>query len=75
MTDIEITEKIKNLKWDVDLEAGTVKSDLVHYRIVKKKNYTDLKGEWASTDMPLVATVINEIQRMAAEAYNKAVNG
>jgi hypothetical protein len=75
MTDIEITEKIKNLKWDIDLEAGTVKSDLVYYRIVKKEDYTDLKSEWVSPDMPLVASVINEIQIKAAGAYKKAING
>jgi hypothetical protein len=30
MNDIELTRKLEFLKWEVDLNAGTVKSDLIH---------------------------------------------
>ena len=73
MNDIEITKLVNNLKWEIDLGNGTCKSELVHYRIIKKKGYIDLKAEWISPDMPTVVTVINDIQRGAVEAYNKAL--
>jgi hypothetical protein len=73
MDDIEITQKIKNLTWNIDLEKGIIESDLVRYKIIKKKNYTDLKGVWFSPDVPTVATVINEIQRSAITAYEEAL--
>jgi hypothetical protein len=37
MDDIELTKKINSLKWEVDLNAGTIKSELVHYKIVEGK--------------------------------------
>ena len=72
MDDIELTKKIKNLQWVVDLEAGTVESELIHYRIVKKSDYVDLKSTWISSDLPTVMSVISEIQRKALAAFRKA---
>jgi len=71
MTDRELTQLIQNLKWKIDLDKGTCESDLVHYRIIKKKDYTDLKSVWISPDLPAVATVINEIQRGAVAALKE----
>jgi len=73
MNDIELTEKIKNLKWKIDLDKGTCESEFVHYRIIKKKDYTDLKSVWISPDLPTVATVINDIQRGAVTALKEAM--
>jgi hypothetical protein len=70
--DIEITKIIENLKWDIDLVKGTIKSELIHYEIIERAGYTDLKAVWISPDMPTVTTVINNIQRQAAEEYKKA---
>jgi len=73
MDDIELTEKIRNLKWDVDLEKGTCYSELMRYRVVRKKDYTDLKSEWISPDIPAAVSVINEIQRGATAAVLEAL--
>jgi len=75
MNDIELTEKIKNLKWKIDLENGTCESELVHYKIIQKKNYTDLKMVWISHDFPAVTAVINEMQGYAVAAFRDAING
>jgi len=73
MTDIELTEKIKNLKWQ--MEGEMLKSDLIHYEIIKGEGYIDLKAKWISPDMPTVPTVLNDIQRKAVEAYKQLVGG
>jgi hypothetical protein len=73
MTDIELTAKIKNLKWHID--GDMLKSDLIHYKIIKKKEYTDLKSVWISPDMPTVTTVLNDIQRKAVIAYKELTKG
>ena len=72
MTDIELTAKIKNLEWHID--GNMLKSDLIHYKIIKKKEYTDLKSVWISPDMPTVTTVLNDIQRKAVKAYKELTN-
>ena len=71
MDDIELTKMVKNLHWIVDLEAGTVKSDIVHYRIIKGTDYIDLKSTWVSPEFPAVTSIINKIQREAVEAFKK----
>jgi hypothetical protein len=73
MTDIELTQKIASLKWEVDLSAGTVKSEMAHYRIFKKREFTDLRSAWISPDIPGVISVINQIQNSAAKAYEEAI--
>ena len=73
MNDIELTRLIKNLKWEIDLEKKTCKSELVHYRIIKKKKYVDLKSVWINPEIPPVMTVINEIQRGAVSALREAM--
>jgi hypothetical protein len=74
MTDIELTEKIKNLRWDIDLSAKTCKSELVHYEIKKGKEYTDLQMYWIHPDIPPAMSAINEIQRSAADAVLESMN-
>jgi hypothetical protein len=71
MTDIEITKKIASLTWEVDLAAGTVKSDLIHYKIVPGDGYVDLESVWISPDIPPVQGVIFSIQKGALAAYQK----
>jgi len=73
MTDIELTEKIKNLKWQID--DGVLKCDLVHYEIIKKKGYVDLKAKWISPDMPAICPELYYIYRKAGEAYKQLVGG
>jgi len=73
MNDIELTKKIKELKWEINLKEKTCKSDLVHYRIIKKKNFINLKSEWIGPDMPTVTTVINDIQQKAVKAVKEAL--
>jgi len=68
MDDIELTAKIKNLRWDIDLLSKTCKSDLVHYEIIRGKDCIDLQMCWISPDVPASTVVINEIQRSATEA-------
>jgi hypothetical protein len=71
VTDAELTGKIASLEWEVDLEAGTVKSDLLHYTIIPGDGYNDLKMTWASPDLPPVITVLDRIQRGAVSAFMK----
>jgi hypothetical protein len=71
MDDISLTEKIKNLQWDIDISANTCKSELVHYEIKDGKGRVDLQMYWISPDIPAVIAVINEIQRSAADAVLK----
>jgi hypothetical protein len=73
MNDIELASKIASLKWEIDLSAGTVKSDMIHYRIVNKKEFVDLRDVWISPDMPAVISVINQVQNSAVEAYREAI--
>jgi hypothetical protein len=75
MDDIELTRKIASLKWEVNLGAGTVESELVRYRIVPGDGHTDLAATWISPDMPSATGVINEIQRGATAALRRAEQG
>jgi hypothetical protein len=71
MDDIELTEKIKNLRWEIDPSAKTCKSELTHYEIIDKREYIDLQMYWIHPDIPPIMSVINEIQRSAVEAILK----
>jgi hypothetical protein len=73
MNDIELSQKIKNLKWKIDLKAGTCKSELVRYKIIYNREFIDLKSVWINPDIPPVAGVINTIQRSAVTAYQEAI--
>ena len=75
MNDIELTEKIKNLKWQIDLTAGTCRSEFAHYRIIKRTGYTDLQSEWINPDLPPVEAAVNKIQQGAADALKEAQGG
>jgi hypothetical protein len=72
MTDIELTQEIDSLVWEVDLSAGTVKSDLVHYSIIKTKEYADLESIWIHPDVPAVISIINQLPDSAVNAYQAA---
>ena len=77
MDDIELTKKIKNLQWDIDLSSGTCKSELVRYEIKNKKDHIDLQMYWISPDIPASTAIIKKIQRSAVEAllaFNKKEN-
>jgi hypothetical protein len=71
MDDIELTKKIKNLTWKIDLEKGTCESEFVHYQIIKNKDYTGLKSVWISPEIPPSVCAINEIQRSATSALKE----
>jgi len=73
MDNIELTKKIKNLQWDVDLSAGTCKSEIARYEIIKNKDGVDLQLYWISPDIPASTAVINEIQRKAATVVLQAM--
>jgi hypothetical protein len=73
MNDIELTKKIASLSWEVSIADKTVKSDLVHYKIIYGRKFTDLKSVWISPDIPPMPGVINAIQRSAIAAYQEAV--
>jgi len=74
MNDIELTEKIKNLWWEIDSSAKTCKSELVHYEIINGKGHIDLQMYWINPDIPPVISVINEIQRSATNAVLRYIN-
>jgi hypothetical protein len=69
MNDIEITQKIRNLKWTVDINGGIVECELVRYKIVVHKNFIDFVSEWHSKDVPPIASVLNDINMQAKDAY------
>jgi hypothetical protein len=73
MEDIELTKKIAALEWDIDLQAGTCNSELVHYRIVEGNGYNDLKSKWISSEIPGILSIINKINLSAACAFNEAL--
>jgi len=71
MSNEELSTLIKDMKWEIDLEEGTCKSKLIHYKISNAKQI-DLKSERISPDYPAVKNHINEIRNLAQKAITES---
>ena len=64
---------MKKLEWDVDLDAGTIKGDFIHYRVLPGDGCIVFKALWTSPKLPAKISVANRIRRSVVKAYNAAV--
>jgi hypothetical protein len=71
MDDIELSRKVDHLRWYIDIERGTCKSELVFYEIIRENGFIDLKSVWISPSVPAAVSTINKIQRSAVAALEK----
>jgi len=69
----ELTQMIKDLKWDIDLEKNTCKSKIVHYRIINNKKKIELETEWTTSDIPNIKKLEKDIRKIAIDAITESM--